>query len=459
MGIYPFLMNNVTLPLYDLFRGTHRFKYSRILNKTQWLSRQDIESIQKQNLRILIKYAYETVPYYRRLFKQNRLSPNDIKCVADLTKLPILTKDIVRKNAKDLISQIYPKKMLVPYRSGGSGDQVRFFITKDQLSWEIAAEFRAYGWAGYSLGNRCFMFWASHIDLSRYKNVQKRLALALERVFIVDTYIISNEVLARFTNSLERFNPEIVKGYASSVYLMAKYLVENGIDCVRPRAVITTAETLFDSMRETIENAFGCPVFDYYGSREVGGIAAECEEHSGYHISAENVAMEFMKEGEPVAAGEKGVILVTSLRNYGMPFIRYKIGDVGTPDEDVCDCGRGLPRIKSIEGRVSDFMAVYDKRMKRIVPIGPMYPLIIIALMKVPLQSVRVVQETLDRIVIKAVKGRGYSKKHTDILMSYLRKSLGGEIQIEFEFVDYLPPSPSGKRSTFVSKINPFEQH
>jgi phenylacetate-CoA ligase len=459
MGTYSFLMNYVTLPFYDLLRDTHRFKYSQILSETQWLSQQDIESIQRQNLQMLIKHAYETVPYYRRVFKQKGLSPNDIKCVGDLAKLPILTKDIVRKNARDLVSQSYPKKMLVPYRSGGSGDQVRFFITKEQLSWEIAAEYRAYGWAGYRFGDRCFMFWASPIDLSRYKKVQKRLAMALERVFIVDTYIISNEVLARFTDLLQKFNPEIVKGYASSVYLMAKYLVENGVNYVRPRAVITTAETLFDSMRATIENAFGCPVFDYYGSREVGGLAAECEKHSGYHISAENVAMEFMNEGESVAAGEKGVILVTSLRNYGMPFIRYKIGDVGTPAQDKCDCGRGLPLIKSIEGRVSDFMAVYDKRMKRIVPIGPMYPLIIIALMKVPLQSVRVVQETLDRVVIKAVKGRSYSSKHTDLLVNYLRKSLGDEIQIEFEFVDYIPPSPSGKRSTFVSKINPFDQH
>jgi phenylacetate-CoA ligase len=456
MGLYSAVMRNVTLPLYDLARDTSRFQFGRVLNKTQWLPREDIKELQNQNLRLLIRHAYDTVPYYNRIMKQKGVLPSDVRCVEDLSKLPVLTKEDVRANSADLVSRGFPAKRLVSYTSGGSGDQLRFFVTKDQLSWEIAAEFRAYGWAGYKLGDKCFMFWASPIDLSKYKTVQRRFTSKLERVFVVDTYIISNQVLAKFASLLRARRPKIVKGYTSSIYLMAKYLVDNGMDCIRPKAVITTAETLFGSMRATIEEAFGCQVFDYYGSREVGGLAAECPEHSGYHISAENVAMEFVKDGEQVAANEKGVVLVTSLRNYGMPLIRYRLGDVGSPSDRVCECGRGLPVVNTIEGRISDFMAVYDKKLGRVVPVGPIYPLIIYGLMKVPLRSVRVVQNTINKLEIKAVKNPGYSQKHTDYLINQMHRALGEDVQIEFEFLDSLPPLPSGKRSTFVSKVNAF---
>jgi phenylacetate-CoA ligase len=215
-----------------------------------------------------------------------------------------------------------------------------------------------------------------------------------------------------------------------------------------------------DIYRRTIEKAFGCEVFDYYGSREIGAIAAECEEHYGYHVSAENVVLEFVRDGEHVSAGENGVILVTSLRNFGMPFIRYAIGDVGRPSDDVCGCGRGLPLMASVEGRISQFMAVFDKQLKRIVPVSTAAPgPFSMVLMHVPIDSYRIIQESLDRVVIKAVKGKGYLQKHTDFIVAHVRKFLGDNITVEVEFVDYLPPLPSGKRSVFISKTNPFKEH
>jgi phenylacetate-CoA ligase len=451
------MVENLLLPVYDIARRTSRFRSGRTLRKTQWLPREEIERLQTKNLRTIVRHAYETVPYYRRVFREKGLSPSDIKNVDDLVKLPTISKANIRENFQDFLSRSFPRNRLVPYTSGGSGDQIKFYLTKEQLSWEIAAEYRAYDWAGYRLGDRCFLFWGSPIDLAKHRKLAKRITRNLERIFIADTYVISIEVLDRFAQQLESFNPEIVRGYTTSVYMMAKHLLERGVDSVRPRAVITTAETLFDSMRKTIEDAFGCPVFDYYGSREVGALAAECEEHSGYHISAENVVMEFVRDDEHVDAGEKGVITLTSLRNFGMPFIRYKIGDVGTPFNEGCPCGRGLPLMSSIEGRVSEFLAAYDKKSGSIVPVGPVYPVFILALMHLPLESVRVTQESLDKVVFRAVKAKNYSHKDTDFLIDYFHKVFGDNIEIEVEFVDSLPPLPSGKRSVFISKINPFE--
>ena len=159
MELYSKFMENFTLPVYDIVRNTSRFRSSLVLQKTQWFPPESLRKFQNQNLRMILRHAYETVPYYRRVFKQNGVHPNDFRSVEDLVKIPVLTKEIIQENSQDLISCAFPVERLVPYRSGGSGSQVRFFVTKEQQSWEIAAEYRAYGWAGYKLGNKCFMFW------------------------------------------------------------------------------------------------------------------------------------------------------------------------------------------------------------------------------------------------------------------------------------------------------------
>lgn len=444
------------LPVFDLARGTSRFKFGRVLQKTQWLTRKEIERLQNRNLRVLLKHAYASVPYYRRIFRERSLMPSDIKRLDDLVKLPMLTKADIRKNFGDLISRIFPRGRLIPYQSGGTGDPIGFYITKESFSWEVAAEFRAYGWAGYRLGDPCFVIWGSPPDLSKYEGMISRFTRIFENILVVDAFVMTDEVLGRYSSLLKKFNPRIVRGYAHSVYMLAKYLLEKKIDSVRPRAVITTAETLLDPKRKSIEEAFGCPVFDDYGSREVGAIAAECKEHQGYHISAENVVLEFTREGEEVAAGEDGEILVTSLRNFGMPFIRYQIGDVGRPSDDVCSCGRGLPLLSSIEGRTIEFLRVYDKQSGRVVPVSP--AVFEISLGHLPLKHYRIYQESLKKIVVKAVKEKGYSQEHTNFLARYLRNYFGNDTMIEIEFVDYLPPLPSGKRPLAISKINSFEQ-
>lgn len=455
-GIYTLFASNCELPVYDIVRKTSRFRFGQILEKTQWFSPQEVALLQNKNLRALLTHAYHTVPYYRKVFRERGLRPNEFKSPTDLAKLPELTKEDIRKNFNDLISRSIPKDKLVSSQSGGTGSPIKFYSTREKLSWEVAAEYRAYDWAGYRFGDRCFMFWGSPIDLAKSSAIVRRFTRIMERVTIADTFFISDAVLGKFAHQLRKFRPRIVRGYSSSVFMMAKYLAENGIDDIRPKAVITSAETLFDYMRKTIEAAFGCPVFDYYGSREIGAIAAECEEHSGYHITAENVVVEFVNKSEPVVPGEKGMMLVTNLRNFAMPFIRYNIGDVGKPAGELCSCGRGLPLASSIEGRVSDFVAVYDKQRGHVVPIGPFYPVIISAIMHLPLKDCQVIQETLNRLVIRIVKDDGFSQKHTDFLVDYMHRFLGSDVDIEIEFVDFIPPLPSGKRSNFISRINPF---
>lgn len=165
---------------------------------------------------------------------------------------------------------------------------------------------------------------------------------------------------------MEGYRPEVIRGYASSVYMFAKYLKDMGVRSIKPRTILTSAEMLFPQYRTTIEEVFGCKVYDYYGGREIGALAIECEEHNGFHISAENVLMEFIRDNEQVT-DESGSIYVTNFRNYGMPLIRYDIGDIGKPSQESCNCGRGLPIIKTLDGRASQYIAIYDKDKGKIV--------------------------------------------------------------------------------------------
>jgi phenylacetate-CoA ligase len=444
------------VPIHDIVRRSSWYKCRRVLEKTQHLSKEEIGHLQMTNLRSLIFHAYRTVPYYHRMFRERDLTPEDLKTVADLGKLPILTKALIRRHFPDLISQDYPRNRLIPYSTGGTGSPLQFYITEEKMSWEMAAEHRAYDWAGYRLGDRCFMLWGARRDLraSSYSYYIKKLLTLFQRTIVVDPFILSDEVLSGHAEVLRRFKPKAIKGYARPIYALANYLVKSGIKDIRPNTAITSAETLFEPMRTKIEEAFGCPVFDMYGSREVGAIASECEEHK-YHIAAENVIVEFMRNGEPAGHGEDGVILLTALRNYGMPLIRYEIGDVGESSDELCSCGRGLPLMKAIKGYESQFLSVCDKKSGKIVPVSSHIDYFL-DLLESPPASYRILQESLDYVIIKIGKEGSCSNQDANLLVMELRKCLGDNVEVEVQFVDYLPPLPSGKRSPVVSKVNAF---
>jgi phenylacetate-CoA ligase len=453
-GLYTSFIDQIVEPIYDLIRGTSRHVYGRELRKTQWLARSELEDIQRRNLCNLIKHAYETVPFYHRVFDERGLTSKDINSVEDLRKLPILRKRDINENYHELISTTFNRRGIIPYQSGGSGEPVRFFVTKEKMSWEIAAEYRAYEWAGYHLGDPCLLLWGSSIDNSKEKGLVNRASKRLERIVSCDAFILSDDALAEFVEKARSLKPEIIRGYANAVYMLAKYCQENGVSDIKPRSIITSAEKLIDSRRKIIEDVFRSKVFDHYGSREIGAMASECEEHRGHHISIENIAVEIVKEGELVSRGERGAIIVTNLRNYCMPMIRYQIGDAGVLSEDDCVCGRGLPLLSSIEGRLSDYLYIRDKNTGKIIPYMVGSPGFVGAIfMEVPVNSYRVIQERIDKLRIQVVKGEGYSEEDTLFVVTAVRRFLEDNCEVEFEFMDDIPPLPSGKRSTFTSKL------
>jgi phenylacetate-CoA ligase len=446
--MYKVGLRKLIMPVMDLQAHTTHLKSLQFLERSQWLRPTELRELQNKRLRALLKHTYETVPFYRRRFKDAGLRPDDIREVGQLAKLPVLTKAEIRKNIKEIVSRQIPRSQLTPFATGGStGTPLKFFKDKRTTSWAYAATSRAYEWAGLDLGDKYIVLWSSPFDLSVSQELKGFLHQRLMRYQIVPSSQMSDQTMAKFVETVRRYRPKALKGYTSVLSIFARYLKEHRIGTLGLHSVISTAETLFPADRKLMEEQFGCKVYDTYGSREIALMAGECEEHQGLHVSVETVALEFVKENENVGAGELGQILLTDLQNFGMPLIRYSIGDAGKPSDAVCSCGRGLPMIESIDGRVTDFIRASDKRC---IP-GPMF---IYLFSDLPVRKYQIIQTELNKLTVKIVKDLGYSSNDDYKIMSRIKQIVGSKFAVDIDHVrSILPSSRSGKFLAVISEI------
>src|SRR5262249_16951702 len=246
---------------------------------------------------------------------------------------------------------------------GSTGTPVSFFLSHDRRRSRGAATLRHNRWAGWDIGDRVAGLWGAPLDAPR-RDWRARLRRTLPREPLwLDTATVTEAPLPAFHEELKRYRPRVLQAYARSILLFAQFLEQRGLRPHRPYSIVTSAEVLETAERALVERVFGCPIFNRYGCREVSVIASECEAHQGLHVMAEGLLVEIVKGNRPAKPGEMGSILVTDLLNHAMPLIRYRIGDVGSWEEGICPCGRALPRLRSVEGRVTDFLVGSDGRL------------------------------------------------------------------------------------------------
>ena len=265
-------------------------------------------------------------------------------------------------------------------------------------------------------------------------------ALMGQQIFL-DTGHLDEPKMVAFQEALIRFRPKIIQAYAQSLALFARILRERGWKPPRPDAIVTSAEVLEPADRRLIEDVFGCPVFNRYGCREVGVIASECPAHQGMHTAAEGLLVEIVHGNDPVAPGESGAILVTDLLNQAMPLIRYRIGDMGVWEEGQCPCGRGLPRLRQVSGRVTDFLVGSDGRL-----VSGVYLATYVVARRPSLGQVQIRQEEAGKVRYRIKPGPSFQgRDDLDYLESETRRYLGEGTLVDWEFTDNLGPEPSGK--------------
>jgi len=446
--MYSAIFRNILFPIMERFNGTEIQKNLKELEKTQWLSRKDLEVIQLKKLRSLVYQSYSNVPYYHSLFKSINLYPDDIKSLDDLRKIPVLTKEHVKQNQSVIKATNYTGALIPAASGGSSGEPVQFFRTKEDFSCAWAAAFRGWKWAGYDLGERYATLWGNPVGVAQQKKVLKKVKNTFMQNISLSAYDMTDQTLDEYVRIIRRYNPKIIRGYAQALFVMSQYMNKNGISDLHPVSVLTTAETLFGYQRSEIEKEFGCRVFDGYGGGEAPAAAYECQEHCGYHISSENIILEFVKDGEIVSSGEKGKILVTNLNNYAIPFIRYDMEDIGIPSDDICSCGRGLPLMKSIEGRVNDMI---------VTPEGKFIHSYVFSAIFRNMHSIdqfQVIQETENTVTIKIVNNELFGEQDMNYIKTTLTPVLGENIRLRVECVTDIPIlSGSGKRRFVVSKV------
>jgi len=429
-------------------------KCLRELEKSQWWPRDRILELQNQRLRQLVKYAYDSSPYYRGVFDERALEPNDVKSGEDLVKLPILTKKHIRDNFNQIMARGFPSKEVMPNSTGGSsGEPLRFLSTRnDWRNWGFAASLRAYGWAGYELGDKRVLVAGRNPDHPALRKTKDKVTEFFERVLLLDVKEMSTANMLLLLERMSDFQPEFIHGYPNAIYLLARSIQMKGGPSLRPRAVITTSEQLYDYQRDLFRTVFGCETYSHYASWEMHAIASECSEHSGYHIAAENVVVEVVSdEGNIVPVGEEGKILVTNLHNYAMPLIRYDVGDMGAISNQACSCDRGLPLLARLSGRSTDVIVTRNGRFipAMALPWG--------FLGSLDIEQIQIVQESYEKVTVKLVTAHELSRSSLDEITGEIlrqwRPQIGKDTELSVEFVDQIPLTEAGKRKMVVSNL------
>jgi phenylacetate-CoA ligase len=437
-------------PIYQmkLTREERYDTYINLLEKTQWWSYPELEKLQLTRLKKLLQHANENVPFYHKMFKKLNFKPEYVRSVNDLNTLPILTKEIVNKNFNELYARNYPNEDFILSSTGGStAAPMKFYIDRKWEACNMAAAYRSWSWAGYNLGDKMAYVWSAPQDLRDSSNKIQNYFL---KTIWLDAFNLTDENMNKYIKTLTRFKPKIINTYASVIFTFSEYIKKMGIDTIKPKAILTTSDMLYDYKRRSIEKAFNCEVFDYYSGRDTTLQAAECREHFGYHLSIENAVVEFMKENEHVAPGEIGNLIITDLCNYAMPFIRYEIGDLGAPSDDRCPCGRNLPIMKSLKGRTYDYILTSDGRLLA----GIFFHHILVHYEIQGIKEFQIVQKTKDKIIVFIVKNEKENTEDINRFISLIKENVGEKVEVELKYVSLIKRTPTGKLMHVISNVN-----
>jgi len=447
MSVMSALSRHVFYPLWDLKDGRSRLRILRELNRTQWLPEATLRRRQSERLGQILYYAAGHSPYYQRVFRERDFDPGNFT-PAEFAALPLLTKGIIRSSTDEILSREYPRSALGHHKTGGStGVALTTYFDQAWREPRAADALRTNHWAGCDYGMKTASLWGNPPLPKSFK--QHLRALLLDRFIYLDTIDLNERSIGEFIARWRRGRPEALYGHAHSLYILARYLLDHQINDLRPRGIISTSMMLLAHERAVIEEAFGCKVFDRYGSEEVGLIAAECERHEGLHLNIEHLYIEFLRpDGHPAAAGEEGAIVITDLLNRGMPFIRYRIEDIGVPSARRCSCGRGLPLMERVTGRVADYLKRRDGSMVAGVSLVERTLTAIDGI-----EQLQVVQPSIDQIVLNVVRAPDFSPATEQALLAEFHAVFGPGIDIYASYVERIPQERSGKYRFSICKV------
>ncbi|MBI3772193.1 MAG: phenylacetate--CoA ligase family protein [Gammaproteobacteria bacterium] len=444
---YTHLVSRFIFPLQEHLKGHSTMRVMREMEQSQWWSRQQLESYQVQRLQELLREAGRHVSYYRNLFRDIGFNPDKIASVSDLGGLPFLTKEIIRANLERLKAD--HAIGLARFNTGGSsGQPLIFFIGNQRVSHDVAAKWRATRWWGVDIGDPEIVVWGSPIELG----AQDRVRVWRDKIMrtrLLPAFEMSESRLDEFIAIIRERRPRMLFGYPSSLAHIARHAKRRRVQLndLGIKVAFVTSERLYDDQRQIIEQVFGCPAANGYGGRDAGFIAHQCS-HGGMHITAEDIIVEIVDmQGRVLPPGQAGEVVITHLATGDFPFIRYRTGDIAELDDRQCACGRGLPMLKEIQGRTTDFIMARDGTV--------MHGLALIYVVRdIPgIETFKIVQESLEYChVYVTVNGEFLQGRLEDIRRGFAAR-LGDGVRVDIDIVDSIPKEASGKFRYVVSKL------
>jgi phenylacetate-CoA ligase len=356
----PWIHNHIFLPLFEPERHiglADRIEGFEQFDAASW-DRQMLA--QSERVRRLLDHAYNTTPYYRRLFDEVGFRAADWS-PGDSIPVPLLSRDRLRTFNDELRSRRYRIEDLRSAATGGTtSTPVQFWRDIEGLRMKTALQFHLNRQSGFDQGDRVMMIWGAERDLALNPSWRWRFyEQTLMRRYTAAAGQIGETIFAGFLEKLNRHRPKVIYGYASTVARFAEYLTERRLAHFNPQRVFVTAEPLTDEDRQIIETCFGVPLTEQYGSRDIGLVASQCEYHLGLHFHPAACYVEYLPAGE-TPEGPMYRLVVTDLLNYGMPLIRYDTEDCVTLADTPCPCGRRYPSVRRVIGRVVDNFLLAD---------------------------------------------------------------------------------------------------
>jgi phenylacetate-CoA ligase len=443
MSLLNFISEKFMLPLSDIATGYSIAKNLASLNKSQYWTREQIDAYQNAKLTKLIRHAYDNVPFYHDLFNGLKIKPEDIKSKEDLRKLPVITKDDLKRNKdKFLAANLKKKGLIYSSSSGSTGEPFQYYATVESDSVLKAAAIRAWYWMGYRLGDK-YIKVSMNPRNSRIKKIQDFLN---NSVYLSANQLIPSE-FDRLAERIHQEDPEFIRCYSVPLLYLSHQLKEayGGYTGKALKAINTTGSTLHEDVRQKIEAIFKVKIYDAY-SCEGGAVFAQCPHHRFYHPSEEYAISEFLADSVTAADPEKPYRhITTDLHNYASPFIRYDTQDYLVLGDDApCSCGREFLNIKSIRGRDGDILRTPSGKILIVENFVAYFEWIN------EVDTIQVEQTKVDEIIIRVVANDAFNESVMKKLLDYWQNYIGSDVTVKIEVVKEIVLTKAGKRRTVI---------
>ncbi len=407
----------------------------------------ELEAQQFAALKRMISFCYDNVPYYQKLFKSLGMKKNDFNSIEDLENLPILSKSQIKNEVEsfwpDNFGQAY-----MDFASGGStGVPLKYRLAHECYERGSALLFRGWNFAGYKIGDKmAFVAGASLVSASNKASIKKKIQDYVMNFYRYSSYGMDDNTLYSYLTDLNKRKPSYFYGYASSLYLLAKYIEEKKMRLkFKPKGIFSTSEVLYNQQRDVIARIFQSKVFNVYGLNDGGVSAFECQNQNGMHIYYERSILQTVDNNGRIVKDRVGRIIATSLYNYAMPFIRYDTGDLGLIDlKSECGCGCKRPLLKSVYGRVTDYLKLNGKM------IGS--PVLTVLMGKIDLEYYQVKQINVNEIDISYVKDVPLNEADIYFISNSFYDHVG-KIKINFKKVSPVDLSTVNKHKFIINEV------